>query len=268
MIIDRKISVHLQDFPVLDFIQSDENLTVKMDLVRSVCSTVLGIRDQRNLRVRLPLQKLSIVGKNAYDLEDFKEIICDEVNVKEVFFGNDFSNYGELKLQINFKKIGTKYGAKVKEITQAMRENNWRKIDDQAIEIAGLKLVDDEFELKLATKNFDEKKLAIMPLPSNDLLVILDIEINKDLADEGIARDIVRSIQQNRKVANLDISEKIDLQIYSSNPRILEVAKNFENYISQQVLSNGIKISSQKISSPMFCYENVIEDGDLTVILK
>lgn len=268
MIIDRKISVHLQDFPALDFIESDQDLIVKMDLVRNVCSVVLGIRDQKNLRVRLPLQRLSIVGRNAKELQDFKEIICDEVNVKELVFGDDFSDYGELKLQINFKKIGAKYGAKVKEITQAMRENNWQKIDDKTIEIAGLKLIDDEFELKLTTKNFDEKKFSIMPLQSNDFLVILDIELTKNLEDEGIARDIVRSIQQNRKVANLDISEKIDLEIYSSNPRILEVAKAFENYINEQVLANSLKISSQKISPSKFYFENKIEDGDLVVILK
>ncbi len=99
-------------------------------------------------------------------------------------------------------------------------------------------------------------------------MVQLDIEVTKDLEDEGIARDIVRAVQQNRKDADLNISDHINLQIFSTNPRILEVAKSFENYICEQVLSDSlncvIDLAAMK-NSAKFSFENKLDDGDLMV---
>ncbi len=267
--IDRSNSIHLQDFPNVDFIDSEIQLIHDMDLVRSICSTALAIRDNKNLRVRLPLQSLTIIGKDAQRILPFSEIIAEEVNIKEIKIVEEISQFAENKLQINFKKIGAKFGSKIKEITNAIKEGNWQKINDTTIQIAGVELVDDDFELKLTTKNIDEKKFAILPLPSNDYLVLLTIEITKELEDEGIARDIVRAIQQNRKDANLEITNHINLEIFSSNQRILEVAQAFETYIKHQVLAENIKILQQKITnSTAKIFTNQLDDGDLEVLLK
>lgn len=275
-LIDRKISVHLQDFPDVSFITEDQNLVSKMDLVRRICSTALSIRDHKNLRVRLPLSSLSIIGTNSSLLQDFKEIIADEVNVKEVITKDDFTEFAELKLQINFKKIGAKFKEKVKEINDACKNNQWQKIDDDKISIAGVELTSDEYELKLSIKNYDQEQYSILALDSNDFLVILDIKITEQLADEGIARDIVRAIQQNRKDANLNISSKINLSIFSSNSRIIEVGKLFDDYIKEQVLANQIKIlnsdqakekTADNSHSNLKIFNNQIENGDLLIII-
>ena len=247
--INRKTSVHLQDFPDVSFLSAEKQLVSDMDLVRSICSTALSIRDNKNLRVRLPLQSLTVIGKNAVRILPFKEIIAEEVNVKALEIKEEIADLAELKLQINFKKIGAKYGAKIKEITTASKEGKWQKISDKEIEIAGVKLVDDEFEIKLTTKNSDEKKAVIAALPSNDYLVSLNIEITKELEDEGIARDIVRAIQQNRKDANLDVSDHISLKLFSPNSRLMEVAKTFENYIKEQVLADNLVVSNSEFDS-------------------
>ncbi len=268
MLIDRKISVHLQDFPDVSFLSDEKELVADMDLVRSIASTALSIRDNKNLRVRLPLKSLTLIGKNAVRILPFKEVIADEVNVKSIEIKEEISELAELKLQINFKKIGAKYGAKIKEITAASKSGDWKKIAENEIEIAGVKLVDDEFEIKLTTKNSDEKKFAILPLPTNDYLVQLDIEVTKDLEDEGIARDIVRAVQQNRKDADLNISDHINLQIFADNSRILEVAKSFENYICEQVLADSLTCTSEASAvknSTRFSFENKLDDGDLIV---
>lgn len=273
--INRNISVHLQDYPDVKFLDDDFDLINDMDLVRSICSTALAIRDNKNLRVRLPLQSLTLIGKSANKIKDFHEIIAEEVNVKEINFVEDISQFADLKLQINFKKIGAKFGAKIKEITQATKENNWQKIDDKTIEIAGIKLVDDDFELKLTTKNYDEKKFVINALPTNDFLVSLNIEITPELEDEGISRDIVRAVQQNRKDANLQITDHIELTIFSANPRILAVANNFSDYIKSQVLANNIIISEKNINSPeknnlsnLKMFDNQLDDGDISVAIR
>jgi len=96
--INRNISVHLQDFPDVKFLDDDLDLITQMDLVRSICSTALAIRDNKNLRVRLPLQSLTIIGKSANKIKDFHEIIAEEVNVKEINFIEDISQFADLKL--------------------------------------------------------------------------------------------------------------------------------------------------------------------------
>lgn len=263
--INRKISVHLQDFPNLSFLPQEQDLIESMDLVRAICSSALAIRDDKNLRVRLPLKSLTIIGKNSAKILPFKDIIAEEVNVKNVLTKEEISEFAELKLQINFKKIGAKYGSKIKEITTAAKDGKWQKTSENEVEIAGVKLCDDEFEIKLAVKNAAEKKSAISALPSNDYLVELDIEITKDLEDEGIARDIVRAIQQNRKDADLNVSDQISLKLFSSNPRLLEVARSFENYIKEQVLASEILILEQAFdaSQTKYFFENSTEEGDL-----
>ena len=266
--INRQISIHLQDFPDVSFLADDKALVADMDLVRSLCSVALSIRDNKNLRVRLPLNKLIVIGKNAARILPFKEIIADEVNVKSIEIKEEISELAELKLQINFKKIGAKFGSKIKEITIASKSGDWKKISDREIEIAGVILSEDDFELKLATKNNDEKKFAILPLPTNDYLVQLDIEVTKELEDEGIARDIVRAVQQNRKDADLNISDHINLKVFSTNSRILEVAKTFATYISEQVLADSLlcvaSVEDAKSATKFSC-ENKLDDGDLVV---
>lgn len=262
--IDRKISVHLQDFPELSFLADEQQLVADMDLIRSVCSVALSIRDRKNLRVRLPLRSLTIIGKNSQRILPFKEIIANEINVKSVAVKEEIADLVELKLQINFKKIGVKYGPKIKEITASTKSGEWKKISENEIEIAGIKLVDDEFEIKFTTKNHDETKFTTMALPTNDYLVLLETEVTKDLEDEGIARDIVRAVQQNRKDANLNISDRIKLQIFSINPRIIEVTKNFADYIKEQVLADDLTCVDQKVSAK-FSFANKLYDGDLEV---
>lgn len=266
--IDRNISVHLQDFPNLSYLNDEQKLVADMDLVRDVCSTILSIRDNKNLRVRLPLKELTVIGKNAQRILEFRDIICDEVNVKNIKIEEDIAKFGDLKLQINFKKIGAKFGPKIKLITNAIKNGNWQKIADNQIiinlEDEKIELFDDDFEIKLLSKNNDEKKQVIAPLPSNDYLVNLNIELTQELEDEGIARDIVRAVQQNRKDANLDISNHIKLQLFSSNNHIIKVAKDFENYIKEQVLADEI-IYLENSNSSMF--ENKLEDGVLFIEL-
>lgn len=262
--IDRKISVHLQDFPDTSFLDNDKELVADMDLVRAICSTALSIRDNKNLRVRLPLSELKIIGKNASRILPFKEIIAEEVNVKNIAIEEKIEGIAELKLQINFKKIGVKYGPRVKEITEAARKGEWKKISEKEIEIVGVKLIDDEFEIKLMTNNQNDKKFVIAALPTNDCLVSLDIEITEELSQEGIARDIVRAIQQSRKDAGLNVSDHIKVQISAENKLILQVVEKFANYIKEQVLATEIKASAH-VENSQFSFKSKIDDGELTI---
>ncbi|MSP33903.1 MAG: hypothetical protein EXR06_03265 [Rickettsiales bacterium] len=266
--INRKTSVHLQDFPDTSFLDSNQELVADMDLVRAICSTALSIRDNKNLRVRLPLNELKVIGKIAPRILPFKEIIAEEVNVKNIIIEEKIEGTAELKLQINFKKIGVKYGSRVKEITDCARKGEWKKIGEKEIEIAGIKLIDDEFEIKLMTNNQNDKKFVIAALQTNDCLVSLDIEVTQELADEGIARDIVRAIQQSRKTADLNVSDRIEIILFSPNKMILQVAEKFSSYITAQVLGLNLKAASnieEVKSKAKFFSETKIDDGEIAI---
>ena len=237
---NKKQSVHLQNFPNVAFLSDEAELVADMDMVRQVCSAALFIRDSHNLRVRLPLNQLKIIGKNSSKMLQYSNIITDEVNVKNIIVDSQIGGLAELKLQLNFKKIGARLGNKMKEITIAAKNNNWQKVGDNQIQIAGEVLNGDEFELKLMTKNQNN----IAALPSNDCLIELDIAVSKDLEAEGLARDIVRAIQQNRKDANLDVSNHIKISVFSIDKQIIEVILSYQKYIAEQTLADEILVNS------------------------
>ncbi|MFM7703106.1 MAG: DUF5915 domain-containing protein, partial [Alphaproteobacteria bacterium] len=159
------------------------------------------------------------------------------------------------------------FGSKIKAMTQAVKENNWQLINDK-IAICDEILENDDFEIKLSTKNIDDSKFSIISLPSNDYLVMLNIEITEDLESEGIARDIIRAIQQNRKDAMLNITDRINVKIYSSNSKILENAKRNQQFISSQTLIDNLEISANKIAGiNAKIFENTLDDGDLQVAI-
>ncbi len=275
--VDNKISVHLQDFPAVDFFTDEKKLVADMDLVRLICSSALFIRDQKNLRVRMPLNELTVIGSNAENIIDFKDIIADEINVKSVAIKKDITDVAELKLQINFKKIGAKYGPKVKELTECVKNNQWQQIAQNQISIklkdSEIILIDDEFDLKLNIKNQDDKKYAFAALPSNDCLIQLDIEVTKDLQEEGMARDIIRLIQQNRKDADLNVSNRINLKIFSNHQAINEIINKHADYIKEQTLCLAIEFINDDslelaAKSSGFFFENKIDDAKLSMLIK
>ena len=275
--IDNKISVHLQDFPDISFFSDEEKLVADMDLVRLICSSALFIRDQKNLRVRMPLNELMVIGDRADTIADFKDIIADEINVKSVRVKKDISDVAELKLQINFKKIGAKYGPRVKEITECVKNNQWQQIAKNQVLIklkdSEVTLIDDEFDLKLNIKNQDNQKYFFTALPGNDCLIGLDIEVTKDLQEEGMARDIIRMIQQNRKDANLNVSSRISLIFFSNNQLVQEVITRYSSHIKEQTLCLKIEFANEALpesdikSSNLF-FENKIDDIELPVLIK
>ena len=243
----QKDSIHLQDFPIVSgFALADKhsNLVKQMDIALSICSLALFIRDQNNLRVRLPLSSLTIIGKDAKSLASLTQIIAEEVNVKEVILEEDIAKIASFKLQLNFKKIGSKFKDKIKEITVAAKNNQWHKISENQIKIAGVILADDDFELKLSVENALSDKNIIMPLASNDYLVNLNIEITPELEQEGIARDIIRLIQQSRKEENFAVEDRVNIAIYCFDNRQQQALGTFAEYIATQVLANKIDIAN------------------------
>jgi isoleucyl-tRNA synthetase len=200
-------SVHLTDWPdVCDWPQ-DAGLTGAMDLVRAVCSTALGLRKARQLRVRLPLASLVIAHPEAGSLAPFADLIADEVNVKTVELSQEVTSLGTFELAVNPRVLGPRLGARVQQVIRAVKAGEWTRTGDR-VTAAGIDLDPGEYELRLAA---DADSTSA--LPGNAGLIALDTEVTPELAAEGAARDVVRIVQQARRDAGLSVSDRIRLTI-------------------------------------------------------
>lgn len=231
-------SVHLEDFPNVDSIEIEENLVKAMDQVLDICNAALFIRSEENIRVRQPLSKLVIhldgVDDGTYDnyIKHFEDLIKDEVNVKSIIYQEDVKEYADLKLSINFPLLGKRLPEKMKEIIAATKSGNWHEAGGKLF-VSGIELLAEEYTLVMEPENGIKGVKAL----SNSIgLVKIDLEITKELEEEGIARDLVRFIQQTRKEAGFEVSDRIKLNI-KSDPNLEPVLANYGPFITDQTLS-------------------------------
>ena len=253
-------SVHLQDFPNVQHIADEAHLMQNMDRVRDICNVALSIRGAENQRIRQPLASLTVIDKDPLRLEGYAEIIKDEVNVKEVIFSSNIQEFAALTLKVNFQLLGKRLPNKINDIISMIKQEKWQKLDNGSIEIAGEKLSEEECSLQLIPKT----KSGAQSLSSNDALVILDLNVTKELHIEAIARDLVRFIQQSRKDANLDISDRININIQSRNEDILIALDSFGKYICQQTLSDFI--NNESIDKFHFSFQQKINGDDVSLV--
>lgn len=239
---DAKYSVHLADFPDHSLLPYFVDLVQKMDMVRDVCSTALSIRNNENIRIRMPLNKVTIIGERTPYIQEFAALIKDELNVKNIEFSTEIGDKASLKLKLNFSTLGKRLPHKIKDIIKANKENHWEVLDNQ-VKIIDEILQNDEFSLLLEPKD----KIGALSLHSNDALVVLDLNITNELEQEGIARDLVRMVQQARKDINLYVSDRIKLTINGANTSKEAISK-FESYIKEQTLTNEIYYSDAAIN--------------------
>ncbi len=204
-------SVHLTDFPNVDAIADEKELITDMDWVQEVCNAGLAIRNRLNIRTRQPLQSMMVVGKQRLDGE-LLSIVCDEMNVKAFSLSNQaaLAQYATPKLSVNSAMLGKRLPAKMKQIIPASKKSEWKNTE-AGLEICGEVLLPEEYTLQLELN--PEFKDRAQALPSNDAIVVLDLNITPELEAEGRARDLVRMIQQARKDAGLNVADRIALSI-------------------------------------------------------
>jgi isoleucyl-tRNA synthetase len=182
--------VHLADWPDAAQLPADRDLVRTMDRVRDVCSTGLSLRESQKLRIRLPLAALTLAGERVGDLEPYRDLIADELNVKEVRFAQDLEQFGTFQLQVNAKALGPKLGPDMKAVLQATQTGDWQVLDGGRARVGPRTLEAGEWELRLRPK----PGVVSAALPTNDAVVVLDVELTPELRAEGMARDLVRVV--------------------------------------------------------------------------
>ena len=243
-------SVHLADFPKADEKLIDNELEERMELAQQISSMVLGLRRKVQLRVRQPLSKLIIPILNDHmirQLDAVKNIILSEVNVKEIEYITDTTGVLVKKIKPNFKTLGPKYGKYMKQISTliaAMEQSDIFEFEKNG-----------RYQLNIGTEPID-LSLEDVEILSEDipgwlvanegrLTVALDINVTKELKEEGIARELINRIQNLRKESNFDVTDKITLAI-GRHKEINEAVENFSQYIASQVLAEYIELTDEK----------------------
>ncbi|WP_299925151.1 isoleucine--tRNA ligase [uncultured Nocardioides sp.] len=233
-------SVHLTDWPSADDLPADESLVASMDTVRDVCSAGSALRKAANLRNRLPLSQLTVV--TDADLTGFESLVADELNLKavEVLAADapEAASYGvSQRLTVNARAAGPRLGKDVQLAIKGSKSGDWSVAEDGTVTAGGLALVEGEYALETVAGSSDEAT-AIGMLPRGGF-VVLDTAVTPELEAEGAARDLVRAVQQARKDAGLQVSDRISLTI-TGPEATLAAARTHEAMIADETLATSV----------------------------
>ncbi|WP_020674311.1 isoleucine--tRNA ligase [Amycolatopsis nigrescens] len=228
-------SVHLTDWPGRAELPADPALVTAMDRVRQVCSSALSLRKANKLRVRLPLARLLVAAPDADALREFTDIIRDEVNVKSVELTDDVAAHGAFEVVVNARAAGPRLGKDVQKVIKAVKAGDWTTSPSGAVVAAGVELAEGEYERRLVAKDAG----VAAELPGGTGLVLLDTEVTPELAAEGVARDLVRVVQQARREAGLDVADRIELTV-DADGDVLAAAGAFERFIAAETLAVAV----------------------------
>lgn len=231
-------SVHLEDWPEASLFPADDELVAAMDRVREVASAGLALRKGRGLRVRLPLAKLTVVTGDTGALERFTDILRDELNVKAVAFDSltehSLEQFGiTRRLTVNARALGPRLGKQVQQVIQAAKAGDWEPTGENSVVVGGVELLAAEYDLQLEAADV----ASAIAFLGDGGFVILDTETTPELEAEGLARDLIRAVQDTRKSAGLDVSDRITLAVTGSSAADIDALSAFAETIAGETLS-------------------------------
>lgn len=229
-----KESVHLEDYPSLAEIDFDAKLVEDMDFVQDLCSTAKSIREENNLRNRLPLNSLTLAGASLS--APYQEIVKDELNVKNVYFDSNIEDYADKTVYLYTPLLGKTLGKNMGAVMASYKQKNYELLPDGTLSIGGKILTNDLFEARLLMKS----GVAGKAFAQNRAVVTLDTNVTPELKREGMARDFVRMIQTLRKDKDFNISDRIELCYEAKDAELAEALKENESYIAEQVLATKV----------------------------
>jgi isoleucyl-tRNA synthetase len=237
-------SVHLTDWPDASAFPREDELVAAMDSVRAISSTALSLRKQSGLRVRLPLSTLTVVTTDTAGLAPFESILREELNVKAVrlveFEESSAERFGVTsRLTVNARAAGPRLGKNVQTVIKAARAGNWTETDGTVV-AGGIALEEGEYELKLeASGTASGSALALLPAGG---FLLLDTEVTPELEAEGLARDVIRAVQDARKAAGLEVSDRISLSLSASDQDAESAIREHGGLISAETLSEELRV--------------------------
>ena len=235
-------SVHLESWPEAEEFPLDAELVRDMDTIREAASVALSLRKAAGLRVRLPLSELTIAVEQAQSLARYSDLIADELNVKKISVvkaSEDVAKqFGLSKnLSVNARALGPRLGKAVQEVIQKAKAGNWKLVDGNVM-VGDTVLYEGEFEITLQASSSEANAAGV----TSTGFVLLNTTVTEELEQEGAARDAIRHIQQARKDAGLDVSDRIHLSLKADSKSKSALEKHAE-LIAEETLATKLEIS-------------------------
>lgn len=236
-------SVHLAKYPELNRELIDKALEERMDLVRDLVGLGRGAREQVRIKVRQPIQKVMIDGKYEELISYVKPLIQEELNVKDVVFAKNLNDYMNFTLKPNFKTLGPVLGAKMKLMAPALSKLD-AAVYAPKLEAGEKITIDLDGEPMEIDKEFVMITIAAKEgftvAMENNLFIIIDTTLTKELIDEGYAREFISKVQQMRKIANFEMMDKISIS-FNGDDEIADAVEMFRDYIMNETLAEKIE---------------------------
>lgn len=236
-------SVHLTDWPGRagdgTALPHDDALVVAMERVRQVSSSALSLRKAKGLRVRLPLATLTVAAADAALLEPFTDILRDEVNVKDVVVTTDVAAHGRFEIAVNARACGPRLGGDTQKVIRAVKAGEWEQAADGSVTAGGIELLPGEYTEKLVPSGRAGQETVTAALPGSTGLVVLDTAVTPELAAEGTAKDVVRLVQQARRDAGLDVSDRVVLTV-DGPASVLDAVRTHQAFVAGEVLATTV----------------------------
>ena len=217
-----------------------------MDRVREVCSTASALRKAEGLRVRLPLARLTVVADDAAALAPFAALITDELNVRDLVLtdlvGSDAGAFGVRQvLQVNARAAGPRLGRDVQAAIRGAKAGDWSVGPTGSVTSGGVDLLEGEYTVATVVADADPSDRRAVAMLLSGGFVILDTAVTPELAAEGLARDVVRAVQQARRDAGLAVNDRIALAL-SGDDEVRAAVETHTELIKAEVLATTLTV--------------------------
>ena len=235
------VSVHLSSFPDIISELIDKKLEEKINQVRNICSLALSIRKKEKIKVRQPLNKIIIPVKTdneKEDIENAKSQILSEINVKSIEFLDKKDSLLVKELKPNFKLLGPKYGKIINAVAKEIKELSNTEIEKLEIDgsinlsVENTNVIISADDVEINYKDIEGLSVAT----DGHQTIALDLNLNEELVNEGITREIVNRIQNIRKNQGYDVTDKIEINI-KNNKKLEEALNSNLDYIKGETLA-------------------------------
>jgi isoleucyl-tRNA synthetase len=251
-------SVHLADWPTIPEEFKNEELVASIDLVQDIISLARSIRNKNRVKNRQPLSELKLAVSDSSRLasiSEFTDVIAEELNVKQVVLAEDVSAIATVKCDPNFNEIRNRYPTRIPDIIKAVKSNKYRIEGDFAI--LNINGNEESFDKAIILVTYIAKE-GLFVASQNGIVVSLDLTITDELRAEGIAREIVRNIQDTRKKIGYEIMDKI--MIYSTSTEAFPT--EWTDYICSETMG-----MYGEVSDPDATIKVAIDDDKIIEIL-
>ena len=246
---DAAPSVHLRDFPQVDEALADPDLEQGMEAVRLTVELGRAARAQAKAKVRQPLRRAVIVANDAERaaIEARADLVTSELNVKELDFVTDTSELVSYSAKPNYRALGPRFGKNMPQVAAAVEALDAAHVVEVLAESGEIGIAVDGTDHTLGP---DDITLALQPLEGYEVeaeaghAVALQLELDDELRREGLAREIVHAVQNARKAAGLEITDRIDLTL-TGDPDLLEAAQAHQDYLAGEVLATSVSYDGE-----------------------